>query len=174
MQPTVRPRNGIDLAHPLGVALGEIVVDRNDMDAFAGEGIQINRERGDEGLAFAGLHLGNVAGMEDHAADQLNVEMALAEGPRGSLAHGREGFRQDGRPGSSPCLSRSLRAGVIAFSSASDFSLKVGSSALISATRFQNGRNLRSFELPKNRCAIPLKPSMKFLVRPGGRFSPAG
>ena len=33
--------------------------------------------------------------MQHHAADQLDVEMALAEGPLGGLAHGGEGGNQD-------------------------------------------------------------------------------
>src|SRR5437016_10802017 len=33
--------------------------------------------------------------MQHHAADQLAVEMALAEGPLGGLAHGGEGRNQD-------------------------------------------------------------------------------
>ncbi len=33
--------------------------------------------------------------MQDHAADQLDVEVALAEGALGRLAHGREGRDQD-------------------------------------------------------------------------------
>ena len=35
----------VDLAHPLGVAAGEVVVDGDDMDAFAGERIQIDGAR---------------------------------------------------------------------------------------------------------------------------------
>jgi hypothetical protein len=45
---------------------------------FAGKRVQIDRQGGDERLAFAGLHLGDLALMQHHAADQLNVEMALA------------------------------------------------------------------------------------------------
>ncbi len=49
------------------------------MDALAGERVEVDRERCDQGLAFAGLHLGNVALVQHHAADQLDIEMALAE-----------------------------------------------------------------------------------------------
>ncbi len=55
----------VDLAHPLGVALGEVVVDGDDVDAAAGEGVEVAGEGGDEGLAFAGLHLGDLARVED-------------------------------------------------------------------------------------------------------------
>ena len=80
----------VDLPHPFGVALGEVVVDGDDVDALAGERVQVNGEGGDQGLAFAGLHLGDGAFMEDHAADQLDVEVALAEGALAGLADGRE------------------------------------------------------------------------------------
>ena len=85
----------VDLAHPFGVALGEIVVHGDDMHAFAGERVQIDGQGGDERLAFAGLHLGDVAVVQHHAADQLHVEMALAERALGRLAHDREGFGQE-------------------------------------------------------------------------------
>ena len=68
----------VDLAHPFGVSLGEIVVDGDHVHAAPGEGIEIDRQRGDQGLAFAGLHLGDLALVQDHAADELHVEMALA------------------------------------------------------------------------------------------------
>jgi hypothetical protein len=77
----------IDLPHPLGVAAGEIVVDGHDMDALARERIQIDGEGRDQRLAFAGLHFGDGAFVQHHAADQLDVEMALAERPFGRLAH---------------------------------------------------------------------------------------
>ena len=46
----------IDLSHPGGVALGQVVVDRDDVNAFAFEGIEINGKGRDQGLAFAGFH----------------------------------------------------------------------------------------------------------------------
>ena len=53
--------------------------------------IEIDGKRCHQGLAFAGLHFGDAAFVLHHAADQLDVEMALAEGPPGGLAHGGEG-----------------------------------------------------------------------------------
>ena len=93
----------VDLAHPFGVALGEIVVDGDDMDARAGERVEIDGERGDQRLAFAGLHLGDRALVQDHAADELHVEMALAERALGrprarSRKPGPEGRRATCRP----------------------------------------------------------------------------
>ena len=62
------------------------------MHALAGQRVEIDGQRGDQRLAFAGLHLGDAALMQHHAADQLHVEMALAERALGRLAHGGEGF----------------------------------------------------------------------------------
>ena len=85
----------VDLPHPFGVAFGEVIVDGDDMHAAAGERIEIDRKRGDQRLAFAGLHLGNLAFVQHHAADHLDVEMALAERALGGLAHGGEGRHQN-------------------------------------------------------------------------------
>ena len=85
----------VDLAHPFGVAAGEVVVDGDDVDALAGQRVEIDRKGRDQRLAFAGLHLGDVALMQHHAADQLNVEMPLAERTLGRLAHGGEGGNQE-------------------------------------------------------------------------------
>ena len=59
-----------------------------------GEGVEVDGERGDQRLAFAGLHLGDLALVQDHAADHLHVEMALPERAPGRLAHGGEGGHQ--------------------------------------------------------------------------------
>ena len=85
----------IDLAHPPRVAAGEIVIDRHHMHAFGGQRIEIDRQGRHQRLAFAGLHLRDAALMEDHAADQLDIEMALSEGTFGGLADGGKGGRQE-------------------------------------------------------------------------------
>ena len=59
------------------------------------ERVQIDGQRGDQRLAFAGLHFGDPALVQHHAADQLHVEMALAQRALGGLAHGGEGFGQE-------------------------------------------------------------------------------
>ncbi len=84
----------VDLAHPAGVAAGEIVVDGDDMDAVLGQGIEVDGERGDKRLAFAGFHFGDAALMQRHAADHLDIEMALSQGALGGFAHGGKGRRQ--------------------------------------------------------------------------------
>src|SRR5262249_50932286 len=75
-------------------AFGEIIVDRHHMDATARDRVEIYRKRRNQRLAFAGLHFGDLALMQDHAADQLNVEMALTERALRSLPDGGEGGNQ--------------------------------------------------------------------------------
>jgi hypothetical protein len=89
------PEEPVDLAHPLGVAAGEVVVDGDDVDAFAVEGVQVGGQRRDERLAFARLHLGDGALVQDVAADELDVEVPHVEHAAPGFAHHREGFRQE-------------------------------------------------------------------------------
>ena len=84
----------VDAAHPFRVALGEVVVDGDDVDALAGERVEIDRQRGDQRLALARLHLGDLALVQHHAADQLHIEMPLTQGALGRLAHGGKGRNQ--------------------------------------------------------------------------------
>ena len=65
------------------------------MHAASGQRIEIDRQGRDQRLAFAGLHFGDAAFVQDHAADQLHVEMALAERALGGFAHGGESRHQD-------------------------------------------------------------------------------
>ena len=60
------------------------------MHALAGQRVQIRRQRRHQGLALAGAHLGDLAGMQRQAADQLHVEMAQAQLAARRLAHQRE------------------------------------------------------------------------------------
>jgi hypothetical protein len=84
----------VDPAHPLGVAAGEVVVHGHDVDAASAERIEVARQRGGEGLALAGAHLGDAPLVEEHPADELDVEVALADGPARRLAGQGEGLVQ--------------------------------------------------------------------------------
>ena len=88
------PQEFVDLAHPFAVAAGEVIVDGDDVDAFASERVQINGGGRDQGFAFAGLHFGNVAFVEDHPANQLDIEMTLTQRAFGGFAHRCEGGHQ--------------------------------------------------------------------------------
>ncbi len=90
----LEPEEVVHPPHPLGVALGQVVVDRDDVDALAGHRVEVGREDAGERLALTGLHLGDVAQVQRRAAHQLDVEGPLAEGALGGLADGGEGFGQ--------------------------------------------------------------------------------
>ena len=65
----------VEVPHPLGVAAGEVVVDRDELGVAAGERVEVERQRGNEGLALAGRHFGDPALVDRHAADELDVEV---------------------------------------------------------------------------------------------------
>ena len=83
----------VDRRHLLRIALGQVVVDRDDVHRLAGERRGGRGERRGEGLALAGVHLGDHAAQHRPAADQLDVEMPHAEHPRRGFAHQRERLR---------------------------------------------------------------------------------
>ena len=93
-QADLEPEEAVDAAHPLGVEAGQVVVDRDEVDALAAEAVEVGGQRRDERLALAGLHLGDPAEVQRRAAHQLDVEVALADDPDGGLAH--DGERLDG------------------------------------------------------------------------------
>ncbi len=90
----IHAEEAVDLAHPLGVALGEVVVDRDDVDALAVKCIEVAGKRRDKRLAFAGLHLCNHAAVQRDAADELDIEVAHAERALRCLADRCEGLGQ--------------------------------------------------------------------------------
>ena len=67
------PEVGVQVPHPLRVAAGEVRVDRHQVRALPGERIEVERQRGDEGFAFAGRHLGDLAEVQLDAAHELHV-----------------------------------------------------------------------------------------------------
>ena len=93
-QADAHAHEAVDGAHPLAVAPGQVVVDRDDVDAPAVDGVEVAGERGDERLALAGPHLGYHAAMQDDAAHELHGEVAHPEGAPRGLPHGGEGLRE--------------------------------------------------------------------------------
>ena len=85
----------VELAHPLAVALGQIVVDGNNVHPLAGQGVQVGGQGSHKGLALTGLHLGNIAAVQGDAAGHLHREVLHAQHtPCGFAADGK-GIRQD-------------------------------------------------------------------------------
>ena len=60
-------------SHPFGVALRQIVVDGDHVDAISREGIQEHGERSHERFTFAGCHLRDFSLMQDDTSDELHV-----------------------------------------------------------------------------------------------------
>ena len=89
-----QPQLGIDLAHPFGIAFGQIIVDRDDMHALARQRVQIGGKGGDQRLAFAGFHFGNVALMQENATHQLHIKRPQTKRPFCGLAAIGKGFGQ--------------------------------------------------------------------------------
>ena len=65
----------VERPHPLGVTLGEVVVDRHHVHSLAGKRIQEHGKSRHEGLSLTGGHLGDLALMQGDASDQLHVIM---------------------------------------------------------------------------------------------------
>ena len=63
----------IERSHPLGVTLGEVVVDGHHMHTVAREGVEEDGQCGDKGLTFTCRHLGDLALVQHHASEELNV-----------------------------------------------------------------------------------------------------
>ena len=146
--PHRQPEELVDLPHPLGVAFRQIIVHRHHVNAVPGQRVQIARQRRHQRLAFAGLHFGNLALVQHHAADQLHVKVPHVHRAPSRLAHHckRLGqnlvqsllFRLD--PGlfvasipSSAAAIRARNSAVFARSCSSLIAFICGSSALISA-----------------------------------------
>ena len=94
-QAHAQSQKAVDLTHPLRVTLGQIVVDSDDMDALAGQRVQIGRQSGHQRLAFTGLHLSDAALMQHDAAHQLYRVGAQAQHTVRCLADGGERLRQN-------------------------------------------------------------------------------
>ena len=88
------PQEAVDLAHPLALELGQVVVHGDHVHALAGQSIEHRREGGRQGLALAGAHLGDAALVEHDGADQLHVKGPLVQHPHARLAHQRVGLGQ--------------------------------------------------------------------------------
>ena len=93
--PDRQAQEPVDVAHPLGVATGEVVVDGDDMDALARQSVEIRRQRRNKCLALACLHLGYPTKMQSRSTHQLNVEMALSNDSARRFTHHSEGFNQE-------------------------------------------------------------------------------
>ncbi len=93
-EPDAQSHKAIDRSHPFAVALGQIVIHREQVRAFARQRVQINGQRSDEGFPLSGRHLGDHSFMQSDPADQLDVPVPELEHAPGRLANRRERLRQ--------------------------------------------------------------------------------
>ncbi len=84
----------VDGAVPAGVAASQVVVDRDQVGALTLQRVEIEGQHGHQGLALAGLHLGDGAMVQHHAPHQLDIEWAQPDRPAGSLSDHGEGLHQ--------------------------------------------------------------------------------
>ena len=90
----VEAQEAVHAAHPLAVAFGQVVVDRDDVHALAGQRIEVGGQHGGQRLALTGLHLGDVAEVQRGPAHDLDVERPLGQHPPGGLPGYRERLGQ--------------------------------------------------------------------------------
>src|SRR5499427_9565933 len=65
------------------------------MHASTAQRIEINRKSRNQGFAFAGLHFSDLARVQHHPADQLDIEVPHIEDTSPGLANYRKCFFQD-------------------------------------------------------------------------------
>ena len=90
-----RSERVVDRRHPSRAGLREVVVRRDEVRPLAFERVGVEGQRGDEGLALTGPHLGDMALVQSETAHELHVEMSLPEGPLRGLADRGEDLGED-------------------------------------------------------------------------------
>ena len=94
-QADTQTQPAVEFSHPLAVALGQIIVDGDDVDAFAGQSVQVGGQGRHQRFAFTGLHLGDVAAVQRDAAGDLHREVLHAQHTPSGLAADGERIGQD-------------------------------------------------------------------------------
>ena len=151
LTPTVEPEEPVDAPHPVRVALREVVVHRDDVNALARQRVEVGGQRGDERLALAGAHLGDLAVVERDAAEELHVEVPHRQRALAGFAHDGERLGQDGVELLALC-DPLLELGGLGLERRRPSSAAIaGSSALISRTDAAYCFSRRSLRLPKMR-----------------------
>ena len=79
ISPNGKTEKAVELAHPLRVAAGEIIVDGYYVNAFSGKSVEVSGQCCDEGFALARFHLGNTTLVKYDTADYLNREVLHIE-----------------------------------------------------------------------------------------------
>ncbi|MNC10300.1 hypothetical protein D3C75_579390 [compost metagenome] len=85
----------IYFAHFVTAHGGQIIIDRYQVDAFAGQCIQIQRQSSCLGFTFTGFHFGNPPAVEHHTTDQLHIKVAFAQHPFGGFPDDSKSIGED-------------------------------------------------------------------------------
>ena len=85
--PHCQPQEFINLTHPLSITAGQVIVYCDNVDGLATDNIEIHRQSSNKGFPFACSHLSNLPLVKNHAADQLDIEVAHIESPLRDLSH---------------------------------------------------------------------------------------
>ena len=83
-----QPHEVVDRAHPNGVATGQVVVDRDQVDAASGKCVQNDRGNRHQRLSFTGLHFRDAALVKNGATGELHVKLAHAQRSLGNFPDG--------------------------------------------------------------------------------------
>ena len=84
-----------DWPHPFSIAARQVIVDRHQMRAPAGECVQIERQGGHQRFTLASAHFRDAAGVQHLPANQLHRIMAQTDGADCSLPHRGERRHQN-------------------------------------------------------------------------------
>jgi len=94
-EPHRQPERAVEQAHFFHAHAGEVVVDRDEVAAFAFQRVEGERQRRHQRFAFAGAHFGDAALVQRGPADELGVVVAFADGAAPRLAdQGKSGHDQ--------------------------------------------------------------------------------
>ncbi|MBA7700892.1 hypothetical protein ES703_109617 [subsurface metagenome] len=84
----------VDRPHPIRVTPGQVVINRNQVTAPTGEGVQIEGKGSHQGFTLTSFHLSNSALIENDTPHQLHIKVALPYSPLGRFTNGGKGFRE--------------------------------------------------------------------------------
>lgn len=65
------PQEPVHLTHPLTITFGQVIVDRDDVHTFAGQGVEVGGQSSHQCLTLTGLHLCDAPLMQNNATDEL-------------------------------------------------------------------------------------------------------
>ena len=85
----------MNLTHPLGITLCQIIVNCYNVDTSAFQGIQICRKSGNQSLTFAGSHLCDTSLVKDNSTDKLYLIVFHPQYTFGSFTNGCKCFRKE-------------------------------------------------------------------------------